>query len=345
MKNLFMCILSLLSLFGCKGYEDLTVDEFEKMLAEDSNVQLVDVRTAEEYAASHLPGAINIDWRGNDFLDKVNAFLSKDRPTMVYCRSGRRSAEAAALLDGIGIKTYNMLGGYLAWTEAGKPTSTFVTERFMTPENEPVDITYIKHATLAIKYKGMYFHIDPVSGYGTPVDYAADFPKADFILITHEHGDHFDKEAIAALRKDDTQLIANAVCAEALGWGTAMANGDDIQLSDDISVKAIPAYNITEGHLQFHPQDRDNGYILTLGGLKIYIAGDTEVTAEMSGIKNIDIAFLPVNQPYTMTVDQCIEAAKTISPKILIPYHFGQTDITPLPHSLPGIEVRLRDLQ
>ena len=340
-----MCILSLLSLLGCKGYGDLKIDEFEKMLAEDNTLQLVDVRTAEEYVEGHLPGAINIDWHGEDFMEKVESLLPKDRTVMVYCRSGRRSAEAAAKLDGAGFKTYNMLGGYLAWTAADKPTSTFVTERFMTTEGEPVDITYIKHATLAIKYKGLYFHIDPVAGYGTPVDYATVFPKADFVLITHEHGDHFDKEAIAALRKNDTRLIANAVCADALGWGTAMANGNELQLADDISVKAVPAYNTTEGHLQFHPQGRDNGYLLTLGGLKIYIAGDTEVIPEMSELGIIDIAFLPVNLPYTMTVDQCIEAAKTIQPKILIPYHFGQTDITSIPGSLPCIDVRLRNLQ
>ena len=119
-----MCILSLLGLFGCKGYGDLKVDEFEKMLAEDPTVLLIDVRTAEEYAEGHLPGAINIDWYDKDFMQKAAALLSKDRAAMVYCRSGRRSAEAAAKLYGAGIKTYNMLGGYLAWTEAGKPTST-----------------------------------------------------------------------------------------------------------------------------------------------------------------------------------------------------------------------------
>ena len=340
-----MCIISLLSLLGCKGYGDLKIDEFEKMLAEDNTLQLVDVRTAEEYAAGHLPGAINIDWHGEDFMEKAESLLPKDRTVMVYCRSGRRSAEAAAKLDGAGIKTYNMLGGYLAWTAADKPTSTFVTERFMTPDKEPVDITYIKHATLAIKYRSLSFHIDPVAGYGTPVDYSADFPKADYILITHEHGDHFDKEATAALRKDNTRLIANAVCVEALGWGSAMSNGEVIQLTDDISITAVPAYNTTECHLQFHRQGRDNGYLLTLGSLNIYIAGDTEVIPEMSELGIIDIAFLPVNQPYTMTVDQCIEAAKTIKPKILIPYHFGQTDITSIPDSLPDIEVRLRNLQ
>lgn len=124
MKYIIMSILSLLSLFGCKGYADLKVDEFEKMLTEDKTVQLVDVRTPEEYAVGHLRGAVNIDWHADDFMDQAQAKLSKERPVMVYCRSGKRSAAAAAKLDRNGYKTYNLLGGYLAWTEAGKPTAS-----------------------------------------------------------------------------------------------------------------------------------------------------------------------------------------------------------------------------
>ena len=122
MKYTIISILSLLSLFGCKGYADLKVDEFEKMLSEDRTVQLVDVRTPEEYAAGHLDGAVNIDWYADSFMEQVEAKLTKDRPVMVYCRSGKRSAAAAAKLDGYYFKTYNLIGGYMAWTEAGKPT-------------------------------------------------------------------------------------------------------------------------------------------------------------------------------------------------------------------------------
>ena len=122
MKYTIISILSLLSLFGCKGYADLKVDEFEKMLADDRSVQLVDVRTPEEYAAGHLGDAINIDWYADDFMEQTQTKLSKDRPVMVYCRSGKRSAAAAAKLDGNYFKTYNLLGGYMAWTEAGEPT-------------------------------------------------------------------------------------------------------------------------------------------------------------------------------------------------------------------------------
>ena len=103
------------------------------------------------------------------------------------------------------------------------------------------------------------------------------------------------------------------------------------QIAADIKVEAVPAYNTTEGHLQFHPKGRDNGYILTLDGLRIYVAGDTEDIPEMADIKDIDIAFLPCNQPYTMTTDQLVKAAKMVKPKVLFPYHYGQTDVSGLP--------------
>ena len=123
-----------------------------------------------------------------------------------------------------------------------------------------------------------------------------------------------------------------------------MSNGDSSQITVDIKVEAVPAYNTTEGHQQFHPKGRDNGYILTIDGLRIYIAGDTEDIPEMSEIKDIDIAFLPCNQPYTMTVDQLVRAAKIIRPKVLFPYHYSNTDVSDLPNRLKkeGIEVRIR---
>ena len=135
----------------------------------------------------------------------------------------------------------------------------------------------------------------------------------------------------------------NKRCADMYGAGMVMANGDKLSL-EYLSVEAVPAYNTTEGHLQFHPKGRDNGYILTLDGLRIYIAGDTEDIPEMSAFKDIDIAFLPCNQPYTMTIEQLVRAAKTIKPKVLFPYHYGQTDVTTIPSQLAseGIDVRIR---
>ena len=134
----------------------------------------------------------------------------------------------------------------------------------------------------------------------------------------------------------------NKRCVEMYGDGAAMANGDKLQLADDITLEAVPAYNTTDGHLQFHPKGRDNGYILTLDGLRIYIAGDTEDIPEMTEIKDIDVAFLPCNQPYTMTPEQQIRAAKIIKPKVLFPYHYGETDVTGIPAQLSDIDVRIR---
>ena len=122
MKLSLLSILSIFTLFGCHGYANLNVDEFEKMLAEEESAQIVDVRTPEEYAAGHLAGAVNIDWYAEDFLQQAESQLDKSRPVMVYCRSGKRSAAAADRLDAAYFKTYNLSGGFLAWTEAGKPT-------------------------------------------------------------------------------------------------------------------------------------------------------------------------------------------------------------------------------
>ena len=342
-----MSIFSLLGLFACGSGsdKDLNINEFEA-LVEKGSVVLLDVRTPDEYAAGHLFGAANFDWNGDDFLPKIQAAFPAGTEIAVYCRSGRRSAAAAGKLSGAGYTVFNMRGGYLAWTAAGKRVNRYEVETFLTDGGLPVAITLIKHGSLALSYKGKTIQVDPVGGYGKPTDYAAEFPKADVILVTHEHGDHFDKEAIAALFEEGrTALVTNARCAEMLGWGTAFANGESATILGDVAIDAVPAYNYTEGHTQFHPKGRDNGFVLTLDGLRIYIAGDTEDIPEMAEIKDIDIAFLPVNQPYTMTPEQCVHAAGMLSPKVLIPYHFSKTDLSGLPAALPGITVRLRQMQ
>ncbi len=344
MKYMFAALLSLLGCSG-KSFTNLDVDGFEG-IASEPEVAVLDVRTADEYAAGHLQWASNLDWYAESFMEKVSAQYPKEAPLAVYCRSGRRSADAAAKLSKAGYTVYNLLGGYLAWTEAGKPVTAYAVETFFTRGGLPVAITLIKHGTLALKYKAQTFHVDPVGGYGKPTDYAQEFPKADYILVTHEHGDHFDREAISSLLEAGrTTLITNARCAEMLGYGTVMANGDQLEIPGGVLLDAVPAYNYTEGRTKFHPKGRDNGFVLTLDGLRIYIAGDTEDIPEMASLKGVDVAFLPVNQPYTMTVDQCVRAATVIGPKVLIPYHFSQTDLSKLPSLLPETEVRLREMQ
>ena len=199
------------------------------------------------------------------------------------------------------------------------------------------------HSCIRIEYNGKEIQIDPVAKLrDRTVNYTA-MPKADYIFVTHEHGDHYDAATLKLLSTEKTQLIMNKRCADMYGAGMVMANGDKLSL-EYLSVEAVPAYNTTEGHLQFHPKGRDNGYILTLDGLRIYIAGDTEDIPEMSALKDIDIVFLPCNQPYTMTIEQLVRAAKTIKPKVLFPYHYGQTDVTTIPSQLAseGIDVRIR---
>ncbi len=345
-RMILISAFSLFSFFSCKGYQDLDVAGFEKRLSEDSSVQLVDVRTAEEFAAGYIPGAVNIDWKSNDFQALAERMLSTQRPVLLYCRSGRRSAAAAQSLSKAGYEVFNLVGGFIDWSEAGKAVAHYEVERFLTDSGAPVDISLIKHASLELRYKGMSIQVDPVKALGQKeTDYATEFPKADFILVTHEHFDHYDQAAIGMLTGEKTQVVTNARVAQMLEYGTVMANGDALELLADIRVEAIPAYNTTEGHLQFHPKGRDNGYVLTIDGLRIYIAGDTEDIPEMASLKDIDVAFLPVNQPYTMTPEQCIHAAKVIGPKVLIPYHYSNTDLSGLPSALPEMDVRIRQLQ
>ena len=337
-------LTALLGLLSCSSVSNLKVDDFDAKAAKP-DVFLVDVRTPEEYAEGHLRGAANIDCQAPDFLEHFASACPKETPVAVYCRTGRRSADAAKKLAKAGYDVANLEGGIVGWEEAGKPVTKYAVETFFTDSGLPVRITLIKHGTLEIACKGLSIQVDPVSGLSVPTDYATEFPKADVILVTHEHGDHFDRVALEALGANADNLITNARVAEMLGYGAVMANGDSRDLPGDIHLDAVPAYNYTEGHTNFHPQGRDNGFILTVDGLRIYIAGDTEDIPEMADIKDIDVAFLPVNQPYTMTVDQCVHAAEVLQPKVLIPYHFSNTDLSGLPERLPGIKVLLRQMQ
>ena len=216
-------------------------------------------------------------------------------------------------------------------------------DTFRTESDKELTITFIKHGSLMLTYEGQQIQVDPVTMFA---DYST-FTKADLILVTHEHGDHLDAKAIDALTKDNTRLILNPSSREILNKGEEISNGERLQLTDEISLDAVPAYNTTPGREQYHPRHRDNGYILTIDGLRIYIAGDTEDIPEMSELKEIDIAFLPVNQPYTMTVEQAVRAAKMFSPKVLYPYHFGETDVKPIKEKLKesGIDVRIRKME
>jgi L-ascorbate metabolism protein UlaG (beta-lactamase superfamily) len=223
----------------------------------------------------------------------------------------------------------------------------FQKDTFITKSGKKVVLTAIKHASIEINYNGKEIEVDPVSGMEPQTDYRK-FPKADLILITHDHTDHLDPKAIAELSDPGTIIVANPASAKKImGKSTVMKNGDHLNLGPDIQIDAVPAYNNTPGHLQFHPRGVGNGYVLTLDGLRIYIAGDTEDIPEMKELKNIDIAFLPVNQPFTMTPEQAAKAARIIHPKVLFPYHYSETKIERVAQLLKGsgIDVRIRNYQ
>ena len=231
-------------------------------------------------------------------------------------------------------------------TSGSSATSGVQEDVFATRSGKEVTFTFIKHASLEIKYDGLSIQIDPVSKMQPETDYSQ-FVKSDFIFVTHEHFDHFDKDAISTLAGENTKIVLNKRCFEMLGKGQAMSNGETLKLRDDITVEAVPAYNITPDHLQFHPKGRDNGYVLNLDGLRIYIAGDTEDIPEMSNLKDIDIAFMPCNQPYTMTPEQLSKAARLFSPKVIYPYHYSDTPIEQVKELLSDtkIDVRIRAMK
>jgi len=206
-----------------------------------------------------------------------------------------------------------------------------------------LQITFVGHGTLMLSFDGKTIHVDPWS---TLADYSK-MPKADIILITHHHRDHLDADAIEQIRTADTSVVLTEICAEQIDGGIVMKNGDT-KIVAGLKVEAVPAYNVI--HMRdegspYHPKGEGNGYIVTLGDKKVYIAGDTENIPEMSDLKNIDIAFLPMNLPYTMTPEMVADAARTFKPKRLYPYHYGDTDTARIVEMLKdeaGIEVLIR---
>lgn len=217
--------------------------------------------------------------------------------------------------------------GLSALTRAG----AHAQEPKMTGDTYPAtggDITIqpVNHASFVMTVPGLTIYNDPVGG---PALYKG-LPSPDLILITHEHSDHFDIDTLDGLVGKTTRLIVNprvyALLSTALkAKARALANGESTEESG-IKISAIPAYNTTKARLNYHPKGRDNGYLLAVAGKKIYIAGDTEETPEMRALKGIDIAFLPMNLPYTMDINQAAAAVAAFAPKTVYPYHYRGSD-------------------
>lgn len=211
----------------------------------------------------------------------------------------------------------------------------------------PVTIHPVDHASFVMETPMGVVYVDPV---GDAANYG-DLPVPDLILITHEHGDHYNAETLAALREGNPQVITNPAVFEMLENAenaSALANGEEGAWGE-VTIAAIPAYNTTEERLNFHPQGRDNGYVVDLGGFRVYISGDTEDIPEMRALENIDIAFVCMNLPFTMDAVTAQDAVREFAPRYVYPYHYrgrdnGSQDPNEFSEMLadaPNIEVRV----
>ena len=207
-------------------------------------------------------------------------------------------------------------------------------------------ITFIGHGTLMLEFQGKTMHVDPFSRL---TDYSK-LPKADLILLTHHHRDHLDPAALRHVRTETSTVVLTETCARELKGGIVMQDGDARTVMG-VKIEAVPAYNLVhkrDNGEAFHPKGMGNGYVLTFGDKRVYVAGDTENTPEMKALDGIDVAFLPMNLPYTMTPEMVADAARAFHPAVLYPYHFGETDpkqLTELLKDEPDIEVRVRRMK
>lgn len=221
-------------------------------------------------------------------------------------------------------------------SQAQRPTDEFPTAA------GPVRITPIQHASLMLEAGGQVIHVDPVGEQNY-----ANLPAADLILITDVHGDHLDAKAIARVRKSTTQIFAPEAALKTIPEATVIRNGETRNFGK-WTIEALPAYNIQRGPAPgrvYHEKGRGNGYVLTFGGKRFYISGDTEGVPEMKALRNIDVAFVCMNLPYTMPPEEAAEAIRAFKPKVVYPYHYRNSDLSVLEKALTGtgIEVRLRN--
>jgi len=207
-------------------------------------------------------------------------------------------------------------------------------------------ITFIGHGTLMFTFGGKVIHVDPWSRLA---DYSK-LPKADIILLTHEHRDHLDPKALELVRTEKSRVVLPEICSAMVKDGIVMHNGE-IKTVGGFKIEAVPAYNLVHMRskgVPYHPKGVGNGYVVTFGDKRVYVAGDSENTPEMKGLKGIDIAFLPMNLPYTMTPEMVADAVRGFKPEILYPYHFGDTDTSKIVDLLKDedeTDVRIREMK
>lgn len=215
------------------------------------------------------------------------------------------------------------------------------TQTFSTSAGS-VKITPLYHASTLIEAGGKVIYLDPAK----PAK-LGDLPKADLILITDIHPDHMDPASISAVSKSGTEIIAAPAVTKTVTNATPLANGES-KSWQGWTIEAVPAYNLKRGPEPgklFHDKGRGNGYVLSYGGMRFYFSGDTEGVPEMRALKNIDVAFVCMNLPYTMPPDEAAVAVKAFHPEIVIPYHYRGSDLAVFKKGLEGtgIEVRMLD--
>jgi len=219
------------------------------------------------------------------------------------------------------------------------------------PASSTVDgltVQPVQHATMVLTHGETTIYVDPVGGGAA----FAGLAPPDVILITDIHGDHLDASTVAAVTTEDAIIVGPRAVVDGLGpqekaKARVLANGETIDLHG-VSVEAVPMYNLTEERSRFHSKGRGNGYVVTLGGQRIYISGDTEDIPEMRGLKDIDVAFVCMNLPYTMEVEKAADAVLEFQPRVVFPYHYrgqgGFSDVERFKEIVsrnPQIEVRL----
>ena len=210
---------------------------------------------------------------------------------------------------------------------AGSATAQITGEVIAMTSSGDLVLKPIDHATFVMGWNGQAIYVDPVGG----GDRFAGLPAPDLILVTDIHGDHMNAETLAAIVTPGTTIVAPAAVADQLpaslmGQTIALANGETAMF-DGVGVEGIPMYNLTEDRLRFHDKGRGNGYVVSMGGARVYIAGDTEDVPEMRSLRNIDVAFVPMNLPYTMTEEQAASGVNAFGPDIVYPYHFQGSDV------------------
>jgi L-ascorbate metabolism protein UlaG (beta-lactamase superfamily) len=196
----------------------------------------------------------------------------------------------------------------------------------------PIVVHAFEHASFVLQWSGKTVYVDPVGG----GDRYSELPPADVVLLTHVHGDHTSADTLAAVAGEHTETVAPATVSDELGGTTpgrvtVLAIGETFE-RHGITVEAVPAYNLTEERLKYHPKARkDNGYVVTMGGTRIYVSGDTEDIPEMRALTDIDAAFVCMNLPYTMTVERAADAVLEFKPRVVYPYHYrGQGGMSDL---------------